>query len=201
YFFRGQLEITPPEEGISGIIDHTLENQPNLDGFRKIKLKIKNVSPGGTDASGNSVIEPIPSNSSGTLVAIAKFHRNNCYQSDLRGEYGSPGVDWQSCRAASEEIVLSQLLSVPNGINQDATTVSFNFPNPIPINATDLYLQVVYRGPLGEEPDGIAVATKDISEPTYIYVFSTWDQFLYCARGIISSECTQRYTFKESFCD
>ena len=203
YFFRGQLEITPPDEGVYGIIDHTLENQPNLDGFRKIKLKIKNVTPGGTDSSGNSVIEPIPNNSPGTLMAIAKFHRNNCYQADLRGEYGSPGVAWQSCRTSTEDIVVSQPQTVPAGINQDATPVVFDFPNPIPINATDVYLQVVYRGPLGEENDAIIVATKDISEPTYVYMFDTSDQYLYCGYGIISSEppCVQRYTFKESFCD
>ncbi|HEY3178766.1 MAG TPA: hypothetical protein VGL25_07785 [Casimicrobiaceae bacterium] len=203
YFFRGQLEITLPDEGVYGIIDHTIDNQPNVDGFHKIKLKIKNVTSAGTDQSGQPVIELIPNNSPGTLLAIAKFHRNNCYRSDLGGEYGSPGVDWQSCRASSEEIVVSQPQTVPAGINQSATPVSFSFPNPIPINATDLYLQVVYRGPLGEEPDGIAVATKDISEPTYIYVFNTWDQYLYCAYGIISSEppCAKIYTFKESFCD
>jgi hypothetical protein len=203
YFFRGQLEITPPDEGVYGIIDHTIENQPNLDGFRKVKLKIKNVSPGGTDSGGRPVTEPIPNGSPGTLLAIAKFHRNNCYHSDLGGEYGSPGIDWQSCRASSEEIVVSQPQAVPAGINQDPTPVSFDFPNPIPINATDLYLQVVYRGPLGEEPDAIAVATKDISEPTYVYVFNTWDQYLYCVNGIISADppCAEIYTFKESFCD
>jgi hypothetical protein len=68
---------------------------------------------------------------------------------------------------------------VPAGINDDATSIAFDFPNPIPINATDLQLQVVYRGPLGSEPDAVAVATRDISEPTYIYQYSSWDQYLY----------------------
>ena len=47
------------------------------------------------------------------------------------------------------------------------------------------------------------VATKDISEPTYDYVFNTWDQYLYCGSGVISSDppCPQIYTFKQSFCD
>src|SRR5206468_10065984 len=131
-------------EGVYGIVDHTIENQPNVDGFRKIKLKIKNITSGGTDQSGQPVTEPIPNNSTGTLVAIPKFHRNNCYRSDLGGEYGSPGIDWRTCRASSEEIVVSQPQTVPAGINQQATSISFSFPNPIPINATDLYLQIVY---------------------------------------------------------
>jgi hypothetical protein len=203
YFFRGQMEITPPDEGVYAIVDHTIENQRDANGFRKIKLKIKNVTPGGTDAQGQALVESIPDNASGTLVAVAKFHRNNCYQPDLSGEYGSPGIDWRICRSQFEDAVASQPIPVPNGINQDATPVTFNFPAPVPINATDLYLQVVYRGPLGDEPDAVMVATKDISEATYDYVFSGWDQYLYCGYGVISSDppCAQIYTFKESFCD
>ena len=47
------------------------------------------------------------------------------------------------------------------------------------------------------------MVTKDISEPTYVYEFSLWDQYLYCGYGVISSEppCEQRYTYKQSFCD
>jgi hypothetical protein len=44
----------------------------------------------------------------------------------------------------------------------------FDFTNdPIPINATDLFIQVAYRGPLGDEADGIAVGSIDVSEPSY----------------------------------
>ena len=203
YFFRGQMEITPPDEGAYGIVDHTIENQRDASGFRKIKLKIRNITPGGTDPQGQALVEPIPDNSSGTLVAIVKFHRNNCYQPDLSGEYGAPGIDWQICRSQFEDAVASQPIPVPNGVNQDATPVTFTFSAPIPINATDLYLQTVYRGPLGDEPDAVMVATKDISEPTYDYIFNTWDQYMYCGYGVISSDppCAQIYTFKESFCD
>ena len=203
YFFRGQMEITSPDEGVYGIVDHTIENQRDASGFRKIKLKIRNITPGGIDPQGQALVESIPDNASGTLIAIAKFHRNNCYQPDLSGEYGSPGIDWRICRSQVEDAVASQPIPVPNSINQDATPVTFNFSAPIPINASDLYLQVVYRGPLGDEPDAVMVATKDISEPAYDYVFNTWDQYMYCGYGVISSNppCAQIYTFKESFCD
>ena len=46
--------------------------------------------------------------------------------------------------------------------------LTFIFEQPLPINATDVQLQVVYRGQLGTEQDAVVVATKDISEPTFV---------------------------------
>src|SRR5205814_7962921 len=90
--------------------------------------------------------------------------------------------NWKSCRSPDEEIVVSKPIPIPPGINYRAEEVSFDFSaNKIPISATDLFLQVVYRGKLGEEPDAVVVATKDISEPTYIAEYSRWDQFMYCS--------------------
>jgi len=203
YFFRGQLDVRQPDEGAYGVLDHAVNNQRNAGGFHKLKVKIKNATSGGTDADGNALVERIPVNTTGVFIAIVKFHRNNCYQPDLSGEYGSPGIDWRVCRSPSEEIVFSAPAAVPDGINDALQPLVFDFSqNVVPINATDLFLQVVYRGPLGDEADSIIVATKDISEPTYNYVFNTWDQFLYCANGVISSEppCPQVYTFEQSFC-
>ncbi len=54
--------------------------------------------------------------------------------------------------------------------------LTFTFPNTIPINATDVYLQVVFQGKLGEEPDAVAVATKDISEPNYFAFTNVTDK-------------------------
>ena len=203
YFFRGQLDIRQPDEGAYAVLDHAVNNQIDADGFTKVKVKVRNTTPGGTDANGTALVEPIPEQSSGSFVAIVKFHRNTCYLPDLSGEYGSPNVDWHTCRSAAEELVVSAPLPAPMGINQTWQAMTFDFSRGvIPINATDVFLQVVYRGPLGEESDAIIVATRDISEPTYNYVFNTWDQFLYCANGVISSvpACQQIYTFEQSFC-
>lgn len=185
HFFRGQLEITPPDEGVYAILDHTVENRPDVDGFGKIKLKLRNITPAGTDAQGQPLVEPIPDNSPGTLVAVVKFHRNNCYQPDLSGEYGSPGIDWHGCRSALEEIVVSAPQPVPNGINSEPKPMAFSFSERVPINATDMYLQVVYRGPLGEEADAVVVATRDIAEPLYLAQYSILDQFLYAHHPVI----------------
>ena len=203
YFFRGQLEIRQPDEGAYAILDHAVENQRNGGGFRNLKVLLKNISPGGTDSSGKALIEPVPDNSNGELIAIVKFHRNGCYQPDLSGEYGSSGINWHFCRSPAEEIVVSRSHPVPPKINESLQPVTFDFSsNPIPNSATDIYLQIVYRGPLGEEADSIIVATKDISEPTYNYTFNTLDQGMFCGNGVISSQppCAQVYTFEQSFC-
>lgn len=201
YFFRGQLEISAPDEGVYGIVDHTVESAPHVGGFRTIKLKLRNVTPGGTGTDGEPLIEAIPENG-GSFVAVVKFHRNLCYQPDLSGEYGSPGIDWRICRSPTEEIVVSQPAAAPSGINQSARPMTFTFQNKVPIEATDVYLQVVYRGQLGEEADAVVVATKDISEPTYIVQFVTADQYLYCWNGVLSQgNCESIFTFQQSFCD
>jgi hypothetical protein len=95
------------------------------------------------------------------------------------GEYGSPGMNWNTCRGKDEEIVISSEVSAPAGINSAASQVTFLLPAPIPINATDIILQVVYRGPLGDETDAVVVATKDISEPTYIERYDWRDQYFW----------------------
>ncbi len=205
YAFRGKLEISLPDEGVYAVVDHNVPegNAKDTGGFRKIKLKLKNVTPAGTG------VEPT---GAGKLRAVVKFHRNTCYQPNLSGEYGSPGIDWRACRSAEEELVVSNevnVVSLPGSLDTAAQPVTFEFPDPnqIPINATDLYLQVVYRGPLGEESDAVVVATKDISEPNYAHNYSRWDQYLYSAYPSLSSGpytwaewCAQGYASLE-VCD
>ena len=66
--------------------------------------------------------------------------------------------------------MVSDEVTVPAGINDTMQPLAFNFQKPIPINASDLFLQVVYRGPLGDEANAVVVATKDISsQPFLIY--------------------------------
>jgi len=189
YFFRGQFEITAPDEGVYGIVDHSTQET----GFGKLKLKLRNLTPGGNDTNGQAQVERVAENSSATLVAVVKFHRNNCYAFNLSGEYGSPGISWSSCRSATEEIVVSTPRPVPGGVNAGATLVEFTFPNEIPIDATDLYLQVVYRGPLGND-DAVVVATKDIAEPLYLTQYSVWDQTMYAHFPVVEPG---PYTFEQ----
>jgi hypothetical protein len=75
----------------------------------------------------------------------------------------------QSFRTAYPEISVSAEVPVSLGMLEgQPIEQQFDFTNdPIPINATDLFIQVAYRGPLGDEADGIAVGSIDVSEPSY----------------------------------
>ena len=192
-----------------GIVDHTIPSgsDPIIGGFATIKVKVKNTTPGLSTAERR---ELMVEGTTATLRAVAKFHRNTCYKADLSGEYGSPGVNWQNWNANPmlgcgrnpvEEIVVSEPTPVPKGINNAAQAVTFRFiDQKIPISATDLFLQVIYRGPLGEETDAVVVATKDISEPTYIYHYTRWDQYRYkCPSwpAIDANFCGGNYSFED----
>lgn len=182
YFFRGRLEISPPTDGVYGIVDHSTITQSDPSGFvgfSKIKLKVKNITPN-------------ENMTGGTLLAVAKFHRNPCYQSNLTGEFDEQHIDTEgnyfipNCpayRTPDEEIVVSEPIPVSGAtiLNfGDIRQFEFNFSNQqIPINARELKLQVVYRGVLGEETDAVAVETKDISEPTYLAVLNSTDYFVW----------------------
>ncbi|QBB68886.1 hypothetical protein ELE36_00015 (plasmid) [Pseudolysobacter antarcticus] len=83
-------------------------------------------------------------------------------------------------RSAYQEISVSASQTVSVGqLDGTAVLLTFDFSaDPIPINATDLFLQVVYRGPLGDEQDGIAVGLVDVSEPTYVSILNHTDYVL-----------------------
>src|SRR5436853_4277050 len=103
------MRITLPERGVYGVVDHATPegNDPQSGGFGAIKLKLQNITTGGTDSAGNALVEPMTSGSQSTLIAIAKFHRNNCYRADLGGEYGSPGIDCLQWRLPTEVRLVS----------------------------------------------------------------------------------------------
>lgn len=168
YFFRGDMEISLPDEGVYGVVDTSGVGCGSPCGFRKIKLKLRNATPG-SERMGQ-----------GTLLAIARFHLNTCYQSDLSGEFGGPPNVFQgaSCRSPAEFVAVSNPLPVVDGAVDPVTPQLFPFDfgtTPIPINASDLDLQIVFRGKLGQETDGIAVSTKNIAEPNFWAVANITD--------------------------
>jgi hypothetical protein len=169
YFFRGQMEIEAPDEGVYAVVDHAEANLGTNGcgtpcGFRKVKLKVRNTTP--NDEMINDAANM------GTLLVVAKFHLNNCFQADLSGEFEAPGYRGAFCRSADESVTVSnpnKVLSVGRAFPAQATEFTFPADSPIPINATDLFLQVVYSGTLGSEVGGaVAVATVDMQEPTFL---------------------------------
>ncbi|MHB8728228.1 MAG: dockerin type I repeat-containing protein [Sulfuricaulis sp.] len=179
YFFRGRMTISLPDDGVYGIADHAVNYLPdgqNGQGFSKIKLKLQNTTPPSASQAQNMT--------GGKLVAVAKYHRDTCYTPDLSGEVNN-GI---ACRDPEEKIVTSTAVLDASGqpvtavtlnANDPAQTFTFVFNPPIPINMTDFYLQVVYRGPLGSENDAVVVATQDAAEPTFWTLHDSTD-YLFC---------------------
>jgi hypothetical protein len=186
FFFRGQMDIGLPDEGVYSIVDHAQFEPPNpsIDpyagyrGFSNVRLKLLNTTPPITTPDSTNVTQTMPS---GTVVAVLKFRRNLCYREALDGEITTP-VQIPICRSPDEEIVVSDLLrqqAVPTaGPGATGVPLTFTFPSALPINAMDVVLQVVYRGQLGGESDAVVVATKDIPEPTFITTYNDTDRLL-----------------------
>ena len=163
YFFRGSMKIELPDDGVYGFIDTSTLASADVDhkGFNKIKLKLSNTSPATETMT------------DGKLVAVLKYRRNTCYADDLGGY--PPFVDRNSCRSTvdQEKIVVSD--PIPRAVTSSPVSFEFNFPKALPIDATDVRLQVVYRGWLGQEQDAVVVATQDISEPTFFSYMNASD--------------------------
>ena len=203
YFFRGQLSVTPPADGIYAMVNHGTQHTVNAQGypcqgtstadgcpvfgFEQVRLNVQNTTPAMTESGTGNPISTATGGTGAQLVAVARYHRNVCYAPNLSGEvsqdengviYPPAGCTIASMRSAYQEISVSAPMTVSSGMLDGTQPVALTFDfsaDPIPINATDLFLQVVYRGPLGSESDGIAVGTVDISEPTYIIVFNGTD--------------------------
>ncbi|MBS0319936.1 MAG: hypothetical protein JSR18_05295 [Proteobacteria bacterium] len=165
YFFRGTLAITAPAVGVFAVADHS-----SSTGFTKLKLKVRN-----TNARSEAMTK-------GTAVAVIRFRNNTCYTSDLHGQYGSPDVAAPfDCRDDKEQVATSepQPLSLASG---EERQLEFDLSNhPLPFSASDIYVQVVYRGQLGKENDAIAVGTVDLPEPLFFALMNITDSL--CVNG------------------
>ncbi|MBI5099612.1 MAG: hypothetical protein HZB30_10285 [Nitrospirae bacterium] len=156
YFFRGSIEITIPDIGIYAQTDNPAQ------GFTSIKLLAKNITPG-TEEMTNGSIE---------LVVRYKLAHDDPFQS-------SPvPTDTEFTYVTVPEF--NNANSVPRG---SATVLTFGKGQStiIPLWTTDVYLQVVFKGTLGNEDGAIAVGFKDISEPTPVDLFNNMDKI--CLNG------------------
>jgi len=185
YFFRGKLQIELPDEQVYAVEDFSTSQQAGA-GFKKLKMKIKNVTPDVATQAGSFHEQTASPN--GKLIAVLKYRRNTCLAlPSLQGvPHEEDGVEvffTEACRQPSfdanplAEIVVSEMIDAPSTLS-DFIDVVFTFPTPLPFNAIDVDLHVVYRGPLGDETDGIAVGFEHISEPN----FFNFDNFSDCQR-------------------
>jgi hypothetical protein len=181
YFFRGALEITAPDRCLYGLIDgsstpYTDDYGNQHQQFTALKAKVKNASYIKDQAGNNIGLEEIKT---GTIQAVAKYKIRTNYE---------PGLSTDPPTRASRESAFSYSVSAPLPLTAaDMTALnsatpkefSFNFnTSPIPAGITDLYLQVVFKGTLGNEVDNaIAVGMKDLSEPMHHVYWNATDGF------------------------
>ena len=201
YFFRGQLTVTAPADGLYALVNHgtphtvsqgypyLVSNPAKIFGFEQVRLNVQNTTSTPTESGTGSPISKATGGTGAQLVAVARYHRNVCYTTTLTGEVSQDennvvhppaGCTVATMRSAYQEISVSTPIAVtPSMLDGTPVALTFDFSgDPIPINATDLFIQAVYRGPLGDEPDGIAVGLVDVSEPTYMLVFNGTDYVL-----------------------
>ncbi len=141
YFFRGKLEIGLPEDGIYTFMPY--ESGINTAFGKEFKLTVKNMSD--DEMTG------------GAVYLVLKYKRFD--------------VDPYLAYINTIETPFTyQVISGGSGIaipKESSVTLRFDLQNnPIPFWITDLTVQVVYYGQMGDEDKAVAVGFKDIREPT-----------------------------------
>jgi len=148
YFFRGEIEISIPDQGVYAITGPT-------GSFDKIRLKARNKTADNEEMG------------AGIVQAVVKY---KIAQADPFTSAAVP-VTKDFSYAVSPAV---DILSLPT---DTAIELEFDLSgNPIPLYATDVYLQVVFKGRLGNEQDAVAVGFKDISEPTPLDIINDMDR-------------------------
>lgn len=148
YFFRGDIELSLPDRGIYAI------STPEQGGFGSIRIKAKNVLPNG---------EEMPS---GSIELVVKY--KTALEDPFQGVPVTVSEDYSY-------VVVPEAKGRTSIPRDTPVELVFNLDGSnLPLNATDLTLQVVYHGQMGVqttsgfvgETEGVAVGFKDISEPT-----------------------------------
>lgn len=174
YFFRGTLEITPPAQNVYGITDGSQTPYTDVYGnqqqqFTTIKAKVRNTTPNETIGAGS-------------LTAVAKYRKRTDYKWDLSADPTEEHLEWGSYEPDYSYSVSAPRTLTPDeitAINAGPVEFAFDFiASPIPAGITDLYLQVVFKGTLGNEVDNaIAVGFKDLAEPAHHVFWNLSDMF------------------------
>jgi hypothetical protein len=96
-----------------------------------------------------------------------------------------------------EQIQLSAAHTDFSLASNEQQSLVFDFTeNPIPVNATNLFVDLVYRGTLGAETDAVVVRSIDMFEPSYVGDANNSDYVivngsLYTADEILADEQLQ----------
>lgn len=173
YFFRGQLEIAAPDRFLYGRTNfqepfQTMDPSRNVNAFTRLTFKVRNATPDEDTScpAGQQCAPP-------QLFAVVQYRTGN-------------GVDLIRYPGADLSAELSFAVSKPLSVAPTRTfqELTFDFGDrPLPANAADVFLMVVYRGPLGLEADAVMVGGKDLLEPTPVDLANSTDYF--CFNGVL----------------
>ncbi|MBI3606064.1 MAG: hypothetical protein HY202_08590 [Nitrospirae bacterium] len=162
YFFRGQIALSAPDRFVYalGMPGGFFGGSFNGD----FKVKALNVTPTGEAMTG------------GTIQLVIKYRLPG--YDPIQNPPQTPPVPTPS---DFNYIVVPEKFgktTLPtNGPNVAPVELTFDLStNPLPFWTTDVYIQVVYQGQLGNEPNAVAVGFKDISEPTPIVFGNDMDK-------------------------
>ncbi|RJP78482.1 MAG: hypothetical protein C4522_12900 [Desulfobacteraceae bacterium] len=149
------LEINASDEGVYAFtdMDRDLED-PMSRGFDRIALQVKNISGQDMDMTG------------GTIRLGIKYKIGQGDQ--FRNDPPEPSGDFYYIHhslAGTYEIPRDQPLKLTFDLSD----------TPVPLYATDVYLYVVYEGPIGSQT-GTCIGFKDISEPTPVHIKNYMDK-------------------------
>ena len=140
HFFRGRIDIAPPGRFVYALAAF----QPgNTGAFTTLRFKVRNATP--DEEAGP-----------GQMTAVVQY-RTPISNANL--------IDNPFAPIAEQ---LSIAVSRPTAITltRSFQELAFDFSDrPLPTNAADLFLRVVYRGRLGQEDDAVMVGGKDLFEP------------------------------------
>lgn len=172
YFFRGTMEISAPERHAYAVTDGSKTPYVDTDHntvhqrFTTIRAKILNTTP-------NEVM------TAGILRAVARYKIIPNYQPNLSAYPPNGTVMHDIAYSYSVSTPITLLPEQLASMNMYPTDFIFDFStSPIPAGITDLTLQVVYKGTLGNEQDiSVAVGMKDLKEPTHHVFWNLSDMF------------------------
>ena len=151
YFFRGRLEIAAPDRFAYGLSTY----QPgNTGGFNTLRFKVRNATPDEDPGA------------AGRMRAIVQYRKPAAGVDLIQNPFASLSAELYF---AVSEIVPDVVLTA------DFREFAFTFRPPFPANSADVFLMVVYEGPLGFEHDAVMVGGKDLLEPDPLDVGNATD--------------------------
>jgi len=152
YLFRGQIEMSLPEEGIYSFV---LNDSQTMD---KIVINARNITATGEELS------------NGEIKLLVRYREGG--SNPVANPLPEPGI---------EKYIIALCTSTIAIPSNNVKKLTFDFPagGGLPVNATDVNLTMVYHGKIGNNIEQTAIGFKDISEPTPIDLFNDTDRICY----------------------